>query len=398
MNRDERQVLGLQRWSKSSFQGIAEYPTGFGKTYTAIRAIIGMISRKGIKKAMVVVPTITLKEQWEKELAKKKVKIAEVYVINSAIKEIHDVDLLILDEVHRYAAETFKEIFVQTTYKYILGLTATLEREDGLHDIILQYMDVFDRISIEEALENGWISPYKIFNVAVPFNQEDLVAYTKADKGFKYYAMLMGRGMTAFKTAQQWIKSNDSAEKGKAAAYFNSMRARKRICLNNVNKVHATKTIIEALPERNGLTFSADTKFADLIQDALGDISMTFHSKIGKKDQEHVMKRFKDKRTKIRILNTCKALNEGLDVPECSLGVVAGSNSTKLTFIQQLGRTVRKVPGKEAYFVNLYTPNTQEEVWLKKRLKGVKEEFVTNCTLDEFIALIKAEENDKRAA
>ena len=111
MTRDDRQILGLRKWSLASFRGIAQYPTGFGKTYTAIRAIAGMVKRKGISSVVVVVPTITLKKQWETELKKHKIKIADVYVINSAVKLHHDCDLLILDEVHRYAAETFKEIF-----------------------------------------------------------------------------------------------------------------------------------------------------------------------------------------------------------------------------------------------------------------------------------------------
>lgn len=389
MNRDARQIEGLRKWRQSSFQGIAEYPTGFGKTYTAIRAIIGMISKKQIKSVVVVVPTITLKEQWEKELAKKKVKIAEVYVINSAVKKTHDVDFLILDEVHRYAAETFKEIFVRTEYKYILGLTATLERDDGLHEIILKQMPVFDTITIEEALQHSWISPYKIFNVQVPFTPDDLAAYKKADNSFKYFAMQMGRGGQAFDTAKLWIGSDDPTERGKAAAYYNSLRTRKKLCLNNINKVNAVATIVKMFPNRNGLTFSANTDFADSLQSVLGDISMTFHSKLSKKSQGIVMKTFKDKRTKIRILNTCKALNEGLDVPECSIGIVAGSNSTALTFIQQLGRVVRHIPGKEAYFINLYTPQTQEEKWMQKRMKNVDPSLVTDVTLAEFVNLIK---------
>ncbi len=393
MNRDARQVEGLRKWRQSSFQGIAEYPTGFGKTYTAIRAILGMISKKQIKSVLVVVPTITLKEQWEKELAKKKVKIAEVYVINSAVKKTHDIDFLILDEVHRYAAETFKEIFVRTKYKYILGLTATLERDDGLHEIILKQMPVFDTITIEEALQHSWISPYKIFNVQVPFTPDDLAAYKKADNSFKYFAMQMGRGGQAFDTAKLWIGSDDPTERGKAAAYYNSLRTRKKLCLNNVNKVAAVKTIIDLFPNRNGLTFSANTDFADSLQNVLGGISMTFHSKLSKKSQGIVMKTFKDKRTKIRILNTCKALNEGLDVPECSIGIVAGSNSTALTFIQQLGRVVRHIPGKEAYFINLYTPQTQEEKWMQKRMKNVDPSLVTDVTLPEFINLIKMQQH-----
>ena len=389
MNRDARQIEGLRKWRQSSFQGIAEYPTGFGKTYTAIRAIIGMISKKQIKSVVVVVPTITLKEQWEKELAKKKVNIAEVYVINSAVKKTHDVDFLILDEVHRYAAETFKEIFVRTKYKYILGLTATLERDDGLHEIILKQMPVFDTITIEEALQHSWISPYKIFNVQVPFTPDDLAAYKKADNSFKYFAMQMGRGGQAFDTAKLWIGSDDPTERGKAAAYYNSLRTRKKLCLNNINNVNDVATIVKMFPNRNGLTFSANTELADSLQSVLGDSSMTVHSKLSKKSQGIVMKTFKDKRTKIRILNTCKALNEGLDVPECSIGIVAGSNSTALTFIQQLGRVVRHIPGKEAYFINLYTPQTQEEKWMQKRMKNVDPSLVTDVTLAEFVNLIK---------
>jgi superfamily II DNA or RNA helicase len=70
MDRTARQILGLKKWSADNFKGIAEYPTGFGKTYTAIMAIKGMIVKKDIKSCLVVVPTIELKSQWEEELKK----------------------------------------------------------------------------------------------------------------------------------------------------------------------------------------------------------------------------------------------------------------------------------------------------------------------------------------
>lgn len=386
MNRTERQTIGLRKWAKFGYKGIAQYPTGFGKTFTSIRAIKGMIKRENITKVHVIVPTITLKEQWEEKLKKEKLdSITKVYVINTAIKSKHDVDLLILDEVHRYAAETFKLIFEQTTYKFILGLTATLEREDGLHELILEYMQVFDVITIGEALENGWISPFYVYNIAIPFPPEELTAYKKADNAFKYLAAQMGRGSKAFQTATKWLKSPIKQQQGMAARYYNSLRKRKKVCLNNSNKIPAVKTITDLFPDRNGLIFSADTVFADSLQEVLGDISLTFHSKLTKKNQTLVMKRFKDKRTKVRLLSTCKALNEGFDVPECSLGIVAGSNSTSLTFTQQLGRVVRHVPGKHALFVNLYTPDTQEVKWMEKRMKEIDPKYVKFVTLQEFI-------------
>jgi hypothetical protein len=52
-----------------------------------------------------------------------------------------------------------------------------------------------------------------------------------------------------------------------------------------------------------------------------------------------------------------------------------------------LGRVVRKQPDKEAIIINLYTPGTQEEVWMKKRLEGINKDRIIVCELDEFLNL-----------
>ena len=387
VDRTSRQILGLRKWRENNFCGIAEYPTGFGKTYTAIMAIKGMVPRAGITSCLVVVPTIELKAQWEVELKKNKITIAEVLVINTAIKKKHKIDMLVLDEVHRYAAESFRKIFKTVSCDYIMGLTATLEREDGFHEVILEHLTVFDKITVDEALDNLWIAPYVVYNIPVRLSNEDQVEYNKINNSFRHFAAQLGHGGQAFKNANAFLKSSDKALAGKAGAYYNSMRKRKNICQNNSNKILATKQIIDALPGRNGLIFSATTEFAESLQDCLGDICMTFHSKIKRKDQEMIVKRFKDKRTKVKFLSSVQALNEGFNVPDCSLAIIAGSTSTKRTFIQQLGRVVRKTPDKEAIIINLYTPDSQEEVWMNKRLEGINLDRVINCTLEEFLNL-----------
>lgn len=387
IDRTTRQVLGLKKWRENNFCGIAEYPTGFGKTYTAIMAIKGMVPRAGITSCLVVVPTVELKSQWEVELKKNKVTIAEVMVINTAIKHMHKVDMLVLDEVHRYAAESFRKIFQTVSCDYVMGLTATLEREDGFHEVILEHLTVFDKITVDEALENEWIAPYVVYNIPVSLDAADQLEYNKANNAFRHFAAQLGHGGQAFRNANAFLKSSDKALAGQAGAYYNSMRKRKNICQNNSNKILATKQIIDALPGRNGLIFSATTEFAESLQDCLGDICMTFHSKIKRKDQELIVKRFKDKRTKVRFLSSVQALNEGFNVPDCSLAIIAGSTSTKRTFIQQLGRVVRKTPDKEAIIINLYTPGSQEEVWMSKRLEGINLNRVINCSLQDFLNL-----------
>ena len=389
LNRTQRQIEVLRRWKKNNFCGIFEAATGFGKTYTAIMAIQGMVPRAGITSCLVVVPTLELKSQWEVELKKHKLSFVKVMVINSAIKHFHNVDMLVLDEIHRYAAESFRNIFHKVDSKYILGLTATLEREDGFHEVILEYLTVFDQISVDEALDNNWIAPYIVYNIPVNLSAEEQVEYNKANNAFRHFAAKLGHGANAFQNANSYLKSSDKALQGQAGAYYNAMRKRKNICQNNENKISATKQIIDIFPERNGLIFSATTEFAESLQNELGDICMTFHSKIKRKDQELIVKRFKDKRTKIRFLSSVQALNEGFNVPDCSLAIIAGSTSTKRTFIQQLGRVVRKQPDKEAIIINLYTPGSQEEVWMRKRLEGINKDRIVICELDEFLNLYK---------
>ena len=127
---------------------------------------------------------------------------------------------------------------------------------------------------------------------------------------------------------------------------------------------------LEKFKDRKALLFSASTDFADSVQEELGDICLSFHSKRTKKDQATILKKFKDNRTKQRVISSVKALNAGFDVPDCSLGIVAAGNSRKLDNIQRTGRIIRYVPGKTAVIINLYAPDTQEVSWLNKRQEG----------------------------
>ena len=76
-------------------------------------------------------------------------------VINSIVKGDWEVDLLIIDECHLVASDTFRAIFGRVTYNMVLCLTGTLERLDGKEVVIKQYAPVCDNIPMKEALANG---------------------------------------------------------------------------------------------------------------------------------------------------------------------------------------------------------------------------------------------------
>ena len=162
LNRTERQKLGILKWISSGCRGTLQWATGVGKTRAAIMGIKGFLSKNPGKVIVVIVPTEHLKVQWSKELSKSGFfNEVNVEIINTAITKESVIDLLILDEVHRIPSDTFFSVFKNRTPKAVLGLSATFDRLDGRHSLLNTYCPVCDVITIKEAIENKWISPYK---------------------------------------------------------------------------------------------------------------------------------------------------------------------------------------------------------------------------------------------
>lgn len=362
--RTQRQLEAVQNWKTNNCIGTIVATTGFGKTYTSILAI-NLVKPKDI---IVVVPTIVLKDQWTKELTKHKVNNFKVIVINTASRLQDKCDMLIIDEYHTVGAVTFREVLNSIKYNKLLTLTATIERMDGEHEFLLSKSPIVDSISLKEALDNKWVNQFMVYNLPVPFGSEELSAYNKADKAFKYFAMVMG--YNAFDTAKKWLASGTTDEKGKAMAYYNAMRKRKQLILENSNKLDMTIDIVKKFNTSKFIVFPESIQFADDLESNLKKICVKIHSKMTKKQQETAMKSFNDPKSKIRGIASVKALSAGLDIPELDLGIRASFNSSKLVNTQSLGRLLRIVEGKQTRFINLYTPDTQEFNWLNKSQEG----------------------------
>jgi superfamily II DNA or RNA helicase len=373
-SRTERQLEIVQKFADSKGKGTLLAATGFGKTFTAIMVIIRLFKSRPNSKVIIVVPTINLKHQWQKELKKNKVKgDYEVLVINTAYKKKCKCDLLICDEIHAYGADQFIKVFEKISYDFIFGLTATIERADGKHEILIKHAPILDEVSIGECHLNGWVSNYLVYNLAVPLYDDEQEEYDKENKKFRFAAGRLGfGGAQSFNNAKKYLtdKSADPTMRSFAAIYYNAMRNRGDICKNSRAKIPIIKSIIDKFKDRKALLFSDSTKFADEVQETLGDVCLSFHSRRTRKEQLEILKKFKDGRTKQRVISSVKALNAGFDVPDCSLGIVAAGNSRKLDNIQRTGRIIRYVPGKVALIINLYSPNTQEVSWLNKRQDG----------------------------
>ena len=156
MTRTERQQEAIRCWIKAKGKGTIEGCTGVCKTRIGLMTIKALLKKYPQFRILVVVPTTTLKAQWQKQIDEWGFPFnVEVQVINTIIKYTWQCDLLILDEEHRYNSDDFSQIFQKVTYRLILGLTATFERLDGKEILISKYAPVCDTIDIQLAESNG---------------------------------------------------------------------------------------------------------------------------------------------------------------------------------------------------------------------------------------------------
>lgn len=165
--------------------GIIQMPTGTGKT------ILGLYTAyKSNLNTLFITHTKDLAEQtadsYEKLFGRRPGMIGDgvydidehftVAIVNSisSKKKFDDWNslfgLLIFDETHRSSTTSNYEVLNNFTIKYRLGLSATLNRGDGMESLILsQFGKVVDRITIEEAMSEGSLVPIIVETKATEF-------------------------------------------------------------------------------------------------------------------------------------------------------------------------------------------------------------------------------------
>ena len=339
-----RQKSILRDWSSAGCRGTLEACTGFGKTYTAILAIQALNAQQPGESTLVFVPTIHLKKQWEDQVSE--LSNVTVMVVNSAVKQTWNVNLLILDEIHNYATSTFGTIFQQVSYKKVLGLTATVARQDGNDYLLRQKAPIVATVKLEEALREGYVSPFRVLNVPVYLNDTDRDNYLELSRNFSYYFSKFGND---FGQAMNCLKSDQA-------------------CENFARRSAADADKVKVWAINFNRTFSESVDFANAVTEQLPLESVAYSSKMPAKKRRQALEQFNT--GKARIINTARALDEGFDVPGVELAIISSGSSSPRQDVQRTGRAIRFVEGKVGYIVNLYMPDTQDEKWMRKRQKN----------------------------
>ena len=384
----ERQKQVVRGFWATGGRGSFLAATGFGKSLVAIMAIMMFRKRHPDEPVVICVPSDYLRHQW-RELMKEH-KLTEVYVntVHTLVKRPCRAGLLILDEMHSYSSPVFSGIFRSVNYSFVLGMTATLSDDEERDQILHDRCPIFDEISLKECLDNGWVSPFVIYNYGIDLNPDDRIYYDEITGKFNRYMATFGfslkemyaclgdllyrkryargiKGMTPEKLVVYAVQAN------------NAMQERKGFLYNHEDIAdHAVRIINRHGKGKKIITFSQTSAFCEMLTSRLGTRSNSYHTNLtpqiiggkkysGKKLKTRIMESFIE--GEIDVLNTAKALDQGVDIPDIDMSLVCSGSSSVRQSIQRTGRNIRMKEGKRAVEINLYLRDTQSEKWLRKR-------------------------------
>ncbi|MEJ7811691.1 MAG: DEAD/DEAH box helicase [Gemmatimonadaceae bacterium] len=403
------QQRAFAQWQRMNRRGVIEAATGAGKTRLASLAIAEELRAKGA--VLVVVPTRLLADQWRKrieddlELAAESERLVEckaskrslvlaagqvcVAVVNSA-RDVHfrlpaNGGLLVADEVHWCAARAHSRA-LQQGFGRRLGLTATLEREDGLHVKVLRpfFESLCYRFTLLDAIKARVVVRPKIATIGVEWaSKSEEQRYKIAVKSYlRAKARLIGEygaphdSFSALaERAGIWTKDRSNPDRQRVADEFGKAFRRARLILSSTrSKLHAITVIARnTKPESRVLIFSETGKAAKGAADAYSSGARIpvrrVHRIDGKTPQgqrKEAIKLFEDEEDSVLV--GPKVLDEGLDVRAAGLGIIVASARSRRQLLQRIGRVVRLAEGKRsARIVILYVVGTGEDPFARDR-------------------------------
>lgn len=403
----KRQNQIIDKWVKNKGKGTLEAVTGFGKTFVALLTIQRMNERHPDRTTLVIVPTLYLQSQWIQEVDSFNLKNVDVLVINTAVKANRKADLLVLDEIHNYASQEFIKIFEVTQCKFIFGLTATIDRKDSRDALLRMHCPVIDTVTIDEALAEGYVSDFTVFNLGIEMSAEDKKLYDKMNKDFHFNFAQFNHDFNAamsclsnpeYRNMYANMYKKDPQDLMVYALNFNrNMSKRKKFLYFAQSKLDMVRQLLQEFDDKKAITFSEGVEFAEKLQKSMPNSSVDYHSKMPKGVKSRNLRLFNDEKCDVNVIHTAKALDEGFDVRGIDLAIISSGTSSTRQDLQRTGRAIRYQEGKHAVIINVYIKDTQDERWLKARQKKSTNIIHVN-SIEEIKARLEGKEPEDSVA
>jgi superfamily II DNA or RNA helicase len=350
-------------------RGTASVVTGAGKTYFAFLCMVEFLHTFPHGRALIVVPTTALVDQWhvslQEDLGVPSTNIAvysgeekadspaqvNLLVINTARGIIRDVasgapTFIIVDECHRSGSPVNARA-LSGKHAASLGLSATPVREydNAFQEVIEPALGpIIFEYDYEAALHDGVVAPFNLVNVRVELLPHEEHKYSQLTRRIA-------------QESERVTRHGVPDEKLKRL-----LRQRAAVSTTAAMRVPVAAKLADLNTDSRTLIFHERISDADAIATILAQRDHNvalYHTGIGPTVRRDNLRLYR--RGLFDILVTCRALDEGLNVPETSIAIVASSTASQRQRIQRLGRVLRPAPGKpSSTVISIYATDVEE--------------------------------------
>ncbi len=226
-------------------------------------------------------------------------------------------DYIVVDEFHHASARTYRRVIDHFDPAFLLGLTATPERTDGGDLLALCQENLVFRTDLTEGIESGLLSPFKYFGVPDMVNYENI----------------------------PW-RSNRFDEEALTTAVATEVRAQN--ALEQYRARAGTRT----------LAFCCSKRHADFMSSFFANEGLrvaAVHSGENTDPRTSSLERLE--KGELDVVFAVDMFNEGVDLPNVDTVMMLRPTESRILWLQQFGRGLRKIAGKDSLTVIDYIGN-----------------------------------------
>ena len=256
-------------------------------------------------------------------------------------------DYILIDEAHRVAAPSYQKVMEYFEPEFYLGMTATPERTDEKNVYEIFDYNLAYEIRLQDALKEQMLAPFHYVGVEDYEANGEIIDETSnlskltAKKRVDYVLHELDYYGYCGEQAKGLVFCSRTDEAKKLAEEFN-LRGHNSVALTNKDSEKARQEAVENL--ENG---------------------------------------------KIEYIITVDLFNEGVDIPSLNQIIMLRNTESSIVFIQQLGRGLRKYPGKNFVtvidFIGNYKNNYLIPLALNHDVSLDKDRAYEEAKLPQFI-------------
>lgn len=245
-------------------------------------------------------------------------------------------DIVIVDEFHHAEAPTYRRLLEHVKPKILLGLTATPERADG--QSVLEWFDgrIAAELRLWDALERQILSPFQYFGL---HDETDLSNLTWKRRGY------------------------DTRE---LENLYTGNHARVRLV------VQALRDKIANLTKIRTLGFCVSVLHAQFMAkefNRLGIPALAVSSESRPDERDAALRALRERN--VNVVFSVDLYNEGVDIPEIDTVLFLRPTESATVFLQQLGRGLRLVEGKDCLTVLDFIGNAHRSFRFERRFRAL---------------------------